>query len=136
MTPMDLVFRALADPTRRSLLDALRHQQGQSLVGLAGQLQMTRQAVAKHLGILEEAGLVVTVQRGREKLHYLNPVPLHEISRRWISSFDHAPLIALSDLKQRLEKENLDGSARETKLGLRDLHRDQPREDLDRPDRP
>ena len=102
---MDAVFRALADPTRRQLLDSLHARNGQSLNGLCEQMAMTRQAVTKHLAILEEANLVTTVRRGREKEHYLNPVPINEIAERWIGKFERGRLAALSDLKQRLERE-------------------------------
>ena len=101
---MDAVFRALADASRRDLLDRLRAANGQTLSQLsAGLAGMTRQAVSKHLGILEEANLVATVKRGREKLHYLNPVPIHEIGERWIGNFERSRLQALSDLKKALE---------------------------------
>jgi len=100
---MDPVFRALADPTRRRLLDALRAASGQTLGELCGGLDMTRQAVTQHLGRLEEANLVATVRRGREKLHYLNPVPIHEIYVRWIARYERAPLEALHDLRRRAE---------------------------------
>jgi len=103
---MDDVFRALADASRRELLDRLRADNGQTLNELCARLDMTRQAVSKHLGILEEANLVATVKRGREKLHFLNPVPLQEIYERWISKFEKPRLKALSDLKRRLEKAN------------------------------
>jgi DNA-binding transcriptional ArsR family regulator len=83
----DLVFKALADTSRRELLDRLRAENGQTLSELCTRLDMTRQAVSKHLAILEEANLVATVRRGREKLHYLNPVPIHEIAERWIGKF-------------------------------------------------
>ncbi len=99
----DLVFRALADPARRRLLDALRKENGQSLGKLCTHLDMTRQAVAQHLQRLEEANLVATVRRGREKLHYLNPVPIHEIYDRWIRKFERRRLEALHDLKRRAE---------------------------------
>ncbi len=107
---MDAVFKALADASRRELLDRLRADNGQTLNELCARLArsgatMTRQAVSKHLGILEEANLVVTVRRGREKLHYLNPVPIHEIGERWIEKFESHRLQALSDLKKALEKE-------------------------------
>jgi DNA-binding transcriptional ArsR family regulator len=82
---MDVVFRALADASRRELLDRLRADNGQTLSGLCVRLDMSRQAVSKHLALLEEANLVATVKRGREKLHYLNPVPIHQIGERWIS---------------------------------------------------
>ena len=100
---MDLVFKALADPSRRDLLDRLRADNGQTLSQLCERLDMTRQAVSKHLGLLEEANLVATVKRGREKLHYLNPVPIHEIAERWIGKFERGRLQALSDMKQALE---------------------------------
>jgi DNA-binding transcriptional ArsR family regulator len=101
---MDAVFKALADPSRRSLLDQLHKSNGQTLGDLCEHLDMTRQAVTKHLGLLETADLVVTVWRGREKLHYLNPVPLHEIYERWIEKYERHRLEALSDLKKGLEK--------------------------------
>ena len=103
---MDDVFRALADPSRRELLDRLRADNGQTLGELCTRLDMTRQAVSKHLGILEEANLVVTVKRGREKLHYLNPVPIHDIAERWIGKFERHRLQALSELKKGLEERN------------------------------
>ncbi len=102
---MDLVFRALADPSRRKLLDRLRAKNGQTLAALCEGLKMSRQAVSKHLGILEEANLVSAVKRGREKLHYLNPVPIFDIADRWIGKFEQGRLRALSDLKKSLEKE-------------------------------
>jgi DNA-binding transcriptional ArsR family regulator len=100
---MDAVFKALADVSRRELLDRLRADNGQTLSELCQRLAMTRQAVSKHLGILEEANLVATVWRGREKLHYLNPVPIHEIGERWIGKFEGSRLQALSDMKRALE---------------------------------
>jgi DNA-binding transcriptional ArsR family regulator len=100
---MDAVFKALADESRRELLDRLRAENGQTLNELCERLDMTRQAVSKHLGILEQANLVATVRRGREKLHYLNPVPIHEIAERWIGKFERSRLQALSDLKKSLE---------------------------------
>jgi DNA-binding transcriptional ArsR family regulator len=100
---MDLVFKALADPSRRDLLDRLRADSGQTLGQLCERLDMTRQAVSKHLGLLEEANLVATVKRGREKLHYLNPVPIQEIAERWIGKFERHRLQALSDMKKALE---------------------------------
>src|SRR5207248_3279786 len=102
---MDAVFKALADSSRRKLLDSLRKANGQTLTGLCGSLDMTRQAVTKHLRLLEKANLVAIVWRGREKLHYLNPVPLHEIYERWIGKYEGQRLQALSDLKQGLEQE-------------------------------
>lgn len=101
---LDEVFKALADGSRRKLLDELFKSNGQTLGELCEHLDMTRQAVTKHLVILEAAKLVVVVWRGREKLHYLNPVPLHEISERWIGKYEHHRLQALSDLKKGLEK--------------------------------
>jgi len=100
---MDKVFKALADATRRKLLDRLHAQNGQTLGELCEHLAMTRQAVTKHLVLLEEANLVATVRRGREKLHYLNPVPINEIGERWIGKFERHRLQALSDLKTELE---------------------------------
>jgi DNA-binding transcriptional ArsR family regulator len=101
---MDAVFRALADPVRRQLLDRLHARNGRTLGELCEGQEMTRQAVTKHLGILEEANLVVTVKRGREKLHYLNPVPIHEIAERWIGKYERVRLRALGDLKRNLER--------------------------------
>jgi DNA-binding transcriptional ArsR family regulator len=103
---MDEVFKALADPTRRELLDRLFADDGQTLGELCTRLAMSRQAVTKHLAILEEANLVVTVRKGREKLHYLNPVPINEIAERWIGKYRQGHLRALSALKRKLEKEN------------------------------
>jgi DNA-binding transcriptional ArsR family regulator len=100
----DAVFKALADASRRELLDRLRAENGQTLNELTARLDMTRQAVSKHLTILEEANLVATVRRGREKLHYLNPVPIHEIGERWIGKFERSRLQALSDMKKALEQ--------------------------------
>src|ERR1051325_4623968 len=100
---MDEVFRALADPSRRGLLDRLNQRNGQSLRELCAGLDMTRQSVTKHLAVLEEANLVAVVWRGREKLHYLNPVPIHEIADRWIGKFERSRLQALSELKKGLE---------------------------------
>ena len=100
---MDAVFKALADASRRELLDRLRSANGQTLSELCARLAMTRQAVSKHLALLEGANLVATVRRGREKLHYLNPVPIHEIAERWIGKFERSRLQALSDMKQALE---------------------------------
>jgi DNA-binding transcriptional ArsR family regulator len=102
---MDAAFRALADPTRRLLLDSLYARNGQTLNALCEHMEMTRQAVTKHLAILEEANLVTTVRKGREKEHYLNPVPINEIAERWIGKFERGRLAALSDLKKRLEGE-------------------------------
>ncbi len=103
---MDAVFKALADESRRKLLDVLHKNNGQTLTQLCGHLDMTRQAETKHLSLLEAANLVATVWRGREKLHYLNPVPLHEIYERWIGKYERHRLQALSDLKKGLEENN------------------------------
>jgi DNA-binding transcriptional ArsR family regulator len=100
---MDKVFKALADPVRRQLLDRLHTDNGQTLGQLCADLDMTRQAVTKHLNLLEEANLVVTIWRGREKLHYLNPVPIHEIAERWIGKFEQGRLRVLAELKKQLE---------------------------------
>ena len=106
---MDAVFKALADPARRALLDSLHHRNGQTLSelcqGLSTGHDMTRQAVTKHLGLLEAANLIATIKRGREKLHYLNPVPIQEIADRWIGKFERGHLRALGDMKQTLESE-------------------------------
>lgn len=101
---MDAVFKALADASRRELLDRLRADNGQTLIELCARQNMTRQAVSKHLAILTEANLVATVKRGREKLHYLNPVPIHDIAERWIGKFERHRLQALSELKKGLEE--------------------------------
>src|SRR5437588_12782514 len=100
---MDRVFKALADAGRRLLLDRLRADNGQTLGQLCAHLDMTRQAVAKHLAVLEEANLVVVVWRGREKLHYLNPVPIHDIAERWIGKFERGRLRILAELKEKLD---------------------------------
>ncbi|MCE9610620.1 MAG: helix-turn-helix domain-containing protein [Chthoniobacter sp.] len=101
---MDAVFKALADPSRRKLLDELHTNNGQTLSQLCEHLDTSRQAVTKHLVLLEEANLVATVWRGREKLHFLNPVPLHEIYERWIAKYERDRLQAMSDLKKGLEE--------------------------------
>jgi DNA-binding transcriptional ArsR family regulator len=101
---MDAVFRALADPTRRRLLDRLRARNGQTLSEMCAGADMTRQAVTKHLAILEAANLVAARKRGREKLHYLNPVPIHDIAARWIGKYERTRLDALSDIKTKLER--------------------------------
>ncbi len=100
---VDRVFKALASPARRRLLDTLRAQNGQTLGELCGHLDMTRQAVTQHLARLERANLVVTIRRGREKLHYLNPVPVHEIYERWIVNYQRSHLEALRALKDKAE---------------------------------
>jgi uncharacterized protein YndB with AHSA1/START domain/DNA-binding transcriptional ArsR family regulator len=99
----DAVFRALADPTRRALLDRLRQQNGQTLNQLCNPLEMARQSATQHLGVLEAANLVTTVRRGRAKLHYLNPVPLWDVERRWIGKFERPRLAALSAIKDQAE---------------------------------
>jgi DNA-binding transcriptional ArsR family regulator len=101
----DKVFKALADPSRRQLLDRLHADNGQTLGQLCAHLDMTRQAVTKHLVLLEEANLVVILWRGREKLHYLNPVPIHEIAERWIGKYERGRLRLLAELKKNLEGE-------------------------------
>jgi len=102
----DLLFKALADPNRRKLLDLLHAHDGRTLNELCENLDMSRQGVTQHLDVLEAANLVATLRRGREKLHFLNPVPLQEIYERWIAKFEKPRLKALSDLKRRLEKAN------------------------------
>jgi DNA-binding transcriptional ArsR family regulator len=99
----DAVFRALADASRRHLLDRLHQRNGQTLGELCQGLDMTRQAVAKHLAVLGEANLVSWRRNGREKLHFINPVPINEIAERWISKFERSRLSALSELKKSLE---------------------------------
>ena len=101
---MDEVFKALADGSRRALLDRLHARNGQTLNELCDGLAMTRQAVTKHLDVLEAANLVGTRKHGREKLHYINPVPIHQIGERWIRKFERGKLAALSELKRQLEK--------------------------------
>jgi DNA-binding transcriptional ArsR family regulator len=100
----DLLFKALADASRRKLLDVLHAHDGRTLNELCEHLDMTRQGVTQHLDLLEAANLVATARRGREKLHFLNPVPLQEIYERWIAKFERPRLKALSNLKQRLER--------------------------------
>jgi DNA-binding transcriptional ArsR family regulator len=102
---MDAVFKALADESRRQLLDRLHKKNGQTLGELCEGIAMSRQAVTKHLAILEEANLVATQKRGREKLHFINPVPINDIAERWIGKFEQNRLAALSALKQSLEEE-------------------------------
>jgi DNA-binding transcriptional ArsR family regulator len=102
----DLLFKALADPGRRKLLDLLHAHDGQTLSELCEHLDMTRQGVTQHLDLLEAANLLVTLRRGREKLHFLNPVPLQEIYERWIAKFEAPRLKALEDLKRRMENEH------------------------------
>ncbi len=104
MASVDTVFKALADPTRRALLDRLYAKDGQTLSELCADLGMSRQAVTQHLALLEAANLVATVWHGREKLHYLNPAPLHEIYVRWLGKYDRQRLEALRELKNALEE--------------------------------
>jgi uncharacterized protein YndB with AHSA1/START domain/DNA-binding transcriptional ArsR family regulator len=101
---MDEVFKALADPTRRLLLDRLREQNGQTLRELCERLDMARQSATQHLDVLAQANLVTVVRRGRERLHYLNPVPIHEIEERWISGFDKARMRLISEIKIQAEE--------------------------------
>jgi DNA-binding transcriptional ArsR family regulator/uncharacterized protein YndB with AHSA1/START domain len=106
--PMDDVFRALADPSRRRLLDSLNERNGQTLRELCSELDMARQSVSKHLAVLEAANLVTTVRRGREKLHYLNAAPIYDLSERWITRYDRARVRVLGDLKRELEDPPMD----------------------------
>jgi DNA-binding transcriptional ArsR family regulator len=99
----DDVFKALADPTRRKLLDLLYEKNGQTLGELCRHLDMARQSATQHLSILESANLIATVRRGREKLHFINPVPLHEVYERWVRKFERQRLGLLHDLKKELE---------------------------------
>jgi DNA-binding transcriptional ArsR family regulator len=103
VTDVDAVFRALADPTRREILDRLHARGGQTLGELCTGLDMSRQAVSKHLGQLESAGLVATLRRGREKLHHLDPVPIQEIHDRWIGKYERARVQAITNLRAALE---------------------------------
>ena len=103
---IDTVFKALADPTRRQILDSLFERRGQTLNDICAHLSIKRQSVSKHLALLEEANLVVTEWRGREKLHYLNPMPIQEIYERWIAKYERSRLEALSDLKRTLESQD------------------------------
>jgi DNA-binding transcriptional ArsR family regulator len=103
---VDKVFKALAAPERRLMLDRLRARNGQTLGELCEGMKMTRQAVTRHLNVLENATLVVTRRRGREKLHYLNPMPIHEIAERWIGQYERGRLRALAELKAKLEGES------------------------------
>ena len=102
----DNVFKALGDPTRRKLLDLLCERNGQTLGQLCEDLEMTRQSATQHIGLLEAANLVTTVRRGREKLHFINPVPLHDIYERWVRKFETHRLSLLHDLKTELEGED------------------------------
>ena len=107
---MDDVFKALADPTRREILDALMQDNGQTLKSICQVTDMSRQGVSKHLGILESAGLVAVHRQGREKLHYLNPVPIQQIAERWIDKYAKAKLGAITALKASLENETREKS--------------------------
>ena len=102
----DLLFKSLADPGRRKLLDVLHAHDGQTLNELCEHLEMSRQGVTQHLNLLEQANLVAIVWRGREKLHFLNPVPLQQVYERWIAKFEKPRLKAIADLKRKLEKAN------------------------------
>ena len=102
----DVLFKALADPSRRKLLDLLHAHDGRTLNELCEHLDMTRQGVTQHLDVLQAANLIATQRRGREKLHFLNPVPLQQIYERWIAKFEQPRLKALENLKQRLEKDD------------------------------
>jgi DNA-binding transcriptional ArsR family regulator len=104
VTDADRIFKALADPSRRQLLDRLYAESGLTLTALCEGLEMSRQAVTQHLEVLEAANLVASVMRGREKLHYLNPVPIYEVFDRWIRKFEKPRLRALGDFKQELER--------------------------------
>ena len=108
MSSVDDVFKALADPTRRELLDELFREDGQTLTALEARLPMTRFGVMKHLRVLEDAGLVVTRRRGREKLHFLNPVPIRLVHDRWVSKYAEPWVETLSDLKHRLEDRTME----------------------------
>ena len=125
---MDKVFKALADATRRKLLDRLKADNGQTLGELCVRLNMTRQAVTKHLGLLEDANLVAVVWRGRTKLHYLNPVPIHEVYERWIGKYERDRVSALFDLKKTLEEKH-HGKA---EVRVRDVHHQRARKSLER----
>jgi len=107
LSDIDRVFKALADPTRRDVLDRLREREGQTLGELCARLAMTRQSASQHLGLLEAANLISTIRRGREKLHYLNPVPLHEIQERWIDRFERPRLRALSEIRRTAEEQQM-----------------------------
>ena len=107
-TSLDSAFRALADPSRRLLLDRLRAHNGQTLRELCAELDVTRQSVSKHLSVLQQANLITTVRRGREKLHYLNAAPINEISDRWITGYDRSRVQALGNLKRALEDQPVD----------------------------
>ncbi len=128
---MDEVFRALADPSRRLLLDSLNERNGQTLRELCSRLDMARQSVSKHLAVLEAANLVTTVRRGREKHHYLNAAPINEIAERWITRYEQDRVHALADLKRALE----DTPMEQALVRLHDLHPDHARTALAGADR-
>jgi uncharacterized protein YndB with AHSA1/START domain len=106
---LDRVFKALGDRTRRMLLDLLRQRNGQTLGELCARLDMARQSASQHLSVLEQANLISTVRRGRAKLHYLNPVPIHQLQQRWVAAFEQPRLQALSELKRRSEENAMSG---------------------------
>ena len=108
MSDADLLFKALADPGRRELMDRLHAHDGQTLTELCRHLDMTRQGVTQHLAVLEAANLLAVVWRGREKLHFLNPVPIHEVYDRWVKKFERHSMRTLAQLKKRLEGERHD----------------------------
>jgi len=121
---IDTVFKALADPSRRELLDRLHAKNGQTLRELCSGLDMARQSVTQHLQLLEIANLISVQRQGREKLHYFNPVPIHQIYARWIRKFEEQRLEALHDFKAKLEKEGMEYGKR--KVRLRNVHRHLP----------
>jgi DNA-binding transcriptional ArsR family regulator len=127
----DRVFKALADPTRRHLLDLLFERDGRTLSELESEVEMTRFGVMKHLRVLEEAGLVISRRAGREKLHFLNPVPIRQIHNRWIDKFTERQVSALADLKNQLENHH-DHYAADNHAGLPDLHQGHAAGDLGR----
>lgn len=108
MKEIDKVFKALADPSRRELIDRLHAKNGQTLNELCKGLRMARQSVTQHLGVLEEANLISVQWRGREKLHFFNPFPIHQVYERWIRKFEQERLSALHDFKTKLERKNYD----------------------------
>jgi uncharacterized protein YndB with AHSA1/START domain/DNA-binding transcriptional ArsR family regulator len=108
---MDAAFKALADPTRRLLLDRLRERNGQTLGELCERLEMARQSATQHLDVLVDAGLVTVVRRGRQRLHYLNPAPIHEIEQRWIAGFEKPRLRALSAIRNQAEEYAMTGTS-------------------------
>ena len=130
MTDEDRVFKALADPTRRHLLDRLFERDGRTLTELESELEMTRFGVMKHLRVLEDAGLVVTRRSGREKLHFLNPVPIRLIHDRWIDKYTEHRIAALADLKGRTGGEQHDDHGRNDDAGLPGVHQGDARADL------